>query len=188
MARELLSNGVVDRVLLVPCGRRKDKPFTATHDQRLKMLQLAYDEYFTEYEKTLISIDEIELKNDFMIPTYTLMTYYQMQDPFRIYHFVIGTDLVEHLDKFQYSYKLKTEISFIILSRHNYPLSGDSITKLPTKYQVYFDWQCCHTPFSSTNIRNRLKAVEEIHKKDKLCSSLIPQVASFILSNKLYTG
>jgi hypothetical protein len=61
----------VDEIYFVPCGERKDKKLSTSCTDRLKITQLAVEEYFQN--KFPIYVNDIEIRNQQALPTYDLL-------------------------------------------------------------------------------------------------------------------
>ena len=114
--RHLLSELKLDKVLLVPCGKRDDKPHLADENARVRMLGLACREalqtepailtqgneagIFNRSDKLLI--DDFELRGSAqMIPTAFLLQQYQNRFPGCQIYFVMGSDLLHSIDQWE---------------------------------------------------------------------------------------
>jgi len=66
-----------DEVMLVPCGFREDKKGVTESHHRLKMVELAVQDFF--YEDFPVTINDIEVKHGPMMLTYRLIIMLQEQ-------------------------------------------------------------------------------------------------------------
>jgi nicotinate-nucleotide adenylyltransferase len=71
IAIQLLNQQIVDEIYFVPCGERKDKKLSTSGTDRLKITQLAVEEYFQN--KFPIYVNDIEVRNQHALPTYDLL-------------------------------------------------------------------------------------------------------------------
>ena len=71
LASEALNVLNFDEIWMVPCGTREDKNLKSAPQQRLYMVQKALEDYFPQ--DFPIKVNDIEIKNGPMIPTYFLM-------------------------------------------------------------------------------------------------------------------
>mmetsp|Transcript_39140 Transcript_39140/g.34823 ORF Transcript_39140/g.34823 Transcript_39140/m.34823 type:complete len:176 (+) Transcript_39140:97-624(+) len=151
MAAEAYNLRYVDEVWVIPCGDRPDKKLKTPGEHRLKMTQLLVSDFFAD--DFPIKVNDVEIKNGPSIPTYQLIKKLQDDPANKNYefYFILGSDLLDGLIKWDDGEKLVSEVNFIIFIRIGYQLKTD---KLPKKYIVV------HTSFvgsSSTEIRNRIR-------------------------------
>lgn len=131
MAAELLNKHIVDKVVFVPCGARDDKVLTSG-EHRLKMLKLMIDHVFPPTNS--IEINDIEIKNGRMIPTYHMLK--KISKEYENIEFVIGSDLVETLSDWDEGEKLRNEMHFIILNRDTNSIPTIRDHHFPEKYTL----------------------------------------------------
>ena len=102
-----------DEIMLVPCGSREDKKGVSLSFDRLKMTQLAVNDFFCK--EFPITVNDIEVRHGPMINSYTLIKQLQQQadeerkakldevtdckEPSKHFYFVLGSDLIPSLDK-----------------------------------------------------------------------------------------
>lgn len=148
MAAELLNNALVDSVWLVPCGQRQDK-FILDNQHRLRMLELAIEDFFggTEFD---IQLNDAEIKNGETIPTYDLMKQIEKANPDYEFAFVIGSDLLAGIRKWEKGENLVKEISFYIFQRPGYSITKET---LPSSYHII---EAISVSSSSTEVRDRI--------------------------------
>lgn len=161
MAAELLNNALVDSVWLVPCGQRSDK-FIIENSHRLKMLELAIEEFFGDFLSHFdIQINDAEIQNGEQIPTYDLMMQFQNNYPEYDFAFVVGSDLIKGMPKWEKGQNLLDEISFYIFQRPGYVLNKEH---LPKSYHII---QAVSISSSSTEVRERIGQAKKIDSKDE---------------------
>lgn len=187
MASEIINSGKIDEIWFVPCGDRDDKKLVSC-EHRINMLKLAIASVFKSL--SIIKINDIEMKNKKMIPTYELMQLF-INNYDHEFYFIIGSDLINSIEKWHYGLKLKNEINFIILERFGYKIN---MNNLPKKYIII---QNAMDESSSTQIRERLNEFNEKFKIHKYISDfnklyltifgLVPSsIISYIKDNNLY--
>ena len=81
------------------------------------MVQLLIDDIDSPHFKAKIQIDDIEIQKGKMIPTYSLLHHYQQTYPQSQFHFIIGSDLLTDLLKWDQGLDLKNNCNFIIFER-----------------------------------------------------------------------
>ena len=151
------------------------------------MTQLAVREYFTASERLRVSIDEIELHDEAMMPTYLLMKRFEERGPASVYYFVIGSDVANALESFRYYKELIQETRFIIIVRKNSPLGRHALKSLPVRSQLYFSWRSADIDITSTAVRDLAARSDRRLLRGILLGYVTPRVADYILVNKLYT-
>ena len=73
MAIETINLNLVDEVWMVPCGEREDKKYSVTGKQRLEMTRLLVAEQLEEDFQQYVKVDDIEIANHYMIPSFDLI-------------------------------------------------------------------------------------------------------------------
>ena len=84
------------------------------------MTKKAVNEFFPAEEN--VKVVDIEISNGKFIPTYYLMQKLEKEYPDFDFHFVLGTDLIEYLHKWQGGLDFINSVSFIIYYRVGYEL------------------------------------------------------------------
>ena len=169
----------------IPCGDRNDKKLSATAAQRYQMTKLAVASTYPE--NSFIKVSDIEFNNGKLIPTAYLLQRLGDQYKDRKFHFIIGADLLNQLDKWDEPEYLYNEANIILMSRDGFEIdfSGKSY-KIP-KNHVYVKSYALGDR-SSTDARKKLSTIKRDSAFD-LCKlmSLIPKcVLEFVISEKLY--
>jgi len=153
MAAEAVNLRYVEEVWVIPCGTRTDKLFGTPGEHRLAMTHLLVNDFFPK--EFPIKVNDIEIRNGRTIPTYDLIQKLK-EDPENEkydFYFILGSDLLEGLRKWENGLKLMEEVNFIIFIRIGFFVRKEN---LPKKYIIVF------TSFigsSSTEIRNRIAAL-----------------------------
>ncbi|CAD8157134.1 unnamed protein product [Paramecium octaurelia] len=174
MIAELINQNILQKIILVPCGNRKDKQLTDGF-HRYKMLQLLVENQLKNIDSVVI--DNYELQNGQLVPTYYLLQ--KLREKYQNVHFVIGSDLVNTLPNWVEGQKLIAETNFIILNRSSHKI--DQITNLPPKYELVQNFEY---GISSTEIRKRIKN-SKTEYLDCL-GVLTPEIIEYIKVNNLY--
>jgi len=173
IAKKLLENNYLDKVIYVPTGNKYQKKELINDLDRYNMLLK-----MTEKE------EQIEVSDyEFSHLTYTCetLTYFKQKYPNDEIYFICGSDNLKEIDTWrEYHYILKS-FNLLVIPR------GDNIEKLLEKYKEYkenikiADIQI--EKISSTEIRNILrKGKNEDGLKDKVDE----KVLKYIKSKKLY--
>ena len=163
----VLEKKLVDEVWIIPC---KDHPFEkelAPFKNRFEMLTLATEKI------PYVKISDIENKTHGKSYSYSTVMELKKQNPKDEFYFIIGTDILESIDKW-FNYKeLFKEVEFFIFSRQGFPMKEiDGM-----KYKFIQD---IVGKISSTEVRSRLQNGDSV-------SNLIPQkVEDYIRKNRLY--
>ncbi|CAD8176576.1 unnamed protein product [Paramecium pentaurelia] len=174
MIAELINQKIIQKIVLVPCGNRKDKQLTDGF-HRYKMLQLLVENQFKNID--LVVIDDYELQNGQLVPTYYMLQ--KMRDKYQDVYFVIGSDLVNSLPNWVEGLKLIAETKFIILNRSSHKINQNAI--LPPNYEMVQDFEF---GISSTEIRKRIK--NSCTQYLDCLGILTPEIIEYIKVNNLY--
>jgi len=104
-------------------------------------------------------LNDIEVRNGQSLPTYELMNRFKEDYPDIEFFFVMGTDLLEGLEKWDNGKKLKEEINFLIILRTGFVLNPDLLPKNYILIETTF------VGASSTVVRKR---IQEYYRRKKL--------------------
>ena len=144
------------------------------------MLKGGIDDFFWS-NREQVEINDIELKNGALIPTYDQLVELTKRNPDNDLYFVMGTDLLYHYTRWEFGIELKQKFKFIIVDRpghQDYPKEN-----LPDSHQMIDISIKCE--MSSTQLRNRIK--KQIKTKDLgLMGLTTKKVIEVIKKNRLY--
>ena len=172
---------------MIPCGSREDKKFSVSDEERWKMLNIAYNSYFTDKEKEKIKLDDIELKNKEMIPTYQLLSDFQRKDKKNVYYFVMGSDVLQYIELFDDYDRIKREIRCIVIERSSCIINNTLLRIAPYKSLFFYSWESCRRKTNSTEVREILssgKSRAEI--KQNLERMIERKLVEYILKEGFY--
>ena len=173
MAKELLNDDLLDKIIYVPTGSKYIYKNNLVSDQdRYNML------------KIMIKNDERLEVSDFELQTRNIYTYETLEYFKGIYlddeiYFILGTDNLAYVDKWKYGIELLENNNFIVIRR-----STDDIEKILKKYIKYRKnivvSEVSESNISSTLIRDKIK------NKENVLDFIDEDVYNYILENKLY--
>lgn len=173
MAKELLNDDLLDKIIYVPTGSKYIYKNNLVSDQdRYNML------------KIMIKNDERLEVSDFELQTRNIYTYETLEYFKGIYlddeiYFILGTDNLAYVDKWKYGIELLKNNNFIVIRR-----STDDIEKILKKYIKYRKnivvSEVRESNISSTLIRDKIK------NKENVLDFIDEDVYNYILENKLY--
>lgn len=173
MAKELLNDDLLDKIIYVPTGSKYIYKNNLVSDQdRYNML------------KIMIKNDERLEVSDFELQTRNIYTYETLEYFKGIYlddeiYFILGTDNLAYVDKWKYGIELLKNNNFIVIRR-----STDDIEKILKKYIKYRKnivvSEVSESNISSTLIRDKIK------NKENVLDFIDEDVYNYILENKLY--
>ena len=138
---------VYDEVWVVPCGTRTDKKHRSSAQNRLEMTRLAFEPLCKEQPG--VWVNDVEIRHGSMIMSYFLMEQFKKDHPERDFFFVIGSDLLPDLRKWDYGPELVEHCPFCVLQRKGYPCD-ESLFPKKVEYWPEFEGR----ELSSTQIRN----------------------------------
>jgi nicotinate-nucleotide adenylyltransferase len=167
IANELLKKQIVNQVWFIPCGNHPFNKNLSPGKERIKMINLAIE------NNPKLKVIELEINSK--ETSYTSKTIKTLKDNFPKdeFYFVIGTDNLQDLEKWNDFEFLKKKVDFILMNRPgfnfvNYP-------KIKIKY--YLDIQ---NNMSSSQIRENLE-------KGVSIKGLVPErVGKYIKKEGLY--
>ena len=160
-ANTLLSENV-DEVWFMPCGRRPDKSSlkTSTFD-RIIMCHLAVNSRFSgDVPVKVCDLEFTAPEDSDFIPTYIAYKKLVEQHPDKEISFLIGSDLLPNLKRFQYGQQVWEEIPFFVYPRPGYATEG-----LPPKAVLLESpagIELCTSNVSSSEIRRRIAGTDGI--------------------------
>jgi nicotinate-nucleotide adenylyltransferase len=166
MARTAAEMVELERIVFMPCFVSPFKSGTvANAEQRIKMLQIAIDE--TEMQNAEVWTWEAEQAN----PSYSWETATHLSElhPEVQWHWIVGTDQWDAIDRWAEPEKLRDSLHFIVLTRDGDPVverEGWRYTAVPFQH-----------PASSTKIRKNFA--------DNV-DWLVPGVADYCREQGLY--
>lgn len=173
MAKELLNDDLLDKIIYVPTGSKYIYKNNLVSDKdRYNML------------KIMIKNDERLEVSDFELQTRNIYTYETLEYFKGIYlddeiYFILGTDNLAYVDKWKYGIELLENNNFIVIRR-----STDDIEKILKKYIKYRKnivvSEVSESNISSTLIRDKIK------NKENVLDFIDEDVYNYILENKLY--
>jgi nicotinate-nucleotide adenylyltransferase len=202
--RCLKENLKMDKIIIVPCGKRDDKPHLLNGESRISMLMIAITATFQETRKHFvlqqpeslesegtIFIDDYEVKsNKKMIPTAYLLQMYHERLPGNHIYFVLGTDNLLTIHTWQEYEKYLIEQKFVVFNRFETPPSDKKVLK----NVIYVD-NFLTKEVSSTKIR-QLIIFKHLREKNSdviseealgdLLTMINEQVLDYIIENQLY--
>lgn len=175
MAKELLDNDYLDRVIYVPTGSKYVYKNNLISDQdRYNMLKLM----IKDEERFMVSDFELKNRN---VYTYETLEYFKKLYPNDEIYFILGTDNLSYVDKWMKGEELLQNNKFLVIKRNT-----DDIEPLLEKYKEYRDnivvSEVKQNDISSTIIRDRIKNNENI------LDFIEEEVYNYIVENKLYVG
>ena len=64
-----------------------------------------------------VKVDDIEIKNKLLIPTFYLMKKLEKEHPDIVFYFILGSDLIPTIQSWEEGARLINEVNFIIFQR-----------------------------------------------------------------------
>ncbi len=168
------------RLLVIPCGPRPDKPSIISSQHRLQMTHLAFQGLSPVIEIGRSHIDDVEVQQERMIPSYHLLKMIMQQNPRAKVEMIIGSDLVPTLGNWIEAEKLQAECYFFVVPRPGYPLptlSPEHFRLMPAEGYIPMHQ-------SSTEIRDLASAGAS---DEQLLEQLPSSVLAYIRTHSLYT-
>ncbi|KNC56319.1 nicotinic acid mononucleotide adenyltransferase [Thecamonas trahens ATCC 50062] len=175
---ECIHSGKADEVWVVPCANRRDKPLVASALDRLIMAHQAVNTTFGS--RFPVYVKDMDVFNETATPTYYLMKQLTKEVPGNDFYFVLGSDLLPGLRKWDMGEELASEFNFLIMERPGYPICKEN---MPAHYELLSrpEFTMTITKLSSSEVRKRIR------KNVSLVDGLIPSsVLAHIIRNHLY--
>ena len=172
-ALERLFDG--DEIWLMPTANRADKTMATSNDDRLVMLKLVINEYFSE-ARLPIMISDLELKRPKLTTTYDTLMELKNLYPDNEFYFVIGDDLVGDIEsKWARGKELSKLANFLAIRKSFLPVPKNSLSHL-----TILDKEIAHLDISSTFVR---KLISEGYSG---MPYITKEVAEYIKERQLY--
>lgn len=169
LAKELVENKLLDKVIYVPVGNYYKKQNLIKAEHRYNMLKLACEKYsYLEVEDIAVSSE----KNLYAVDTFKLIHDKYADKNIEIY-LIMGSDNFEKMDKWKEYEQIIKDYNYIVLQRPNHQ------TDIKMKNVICYDLKQTED-FSSTQIRHLIE-----NGKDAL-DYLDEVVYEYIQKNKLY--
>lgn len=173
IAKELINNGYLDKVIFVPTGDTYNKKGLVLHEKRVEMLKLMVD-------NVNIFVSDI-CKNGKCCYTYEIMDYYQYLYPNATLYFICGMDNLEWFDEWKrYEYILQNYKLLVIMRNKS------NVEEIMKKYNEFrkniLIANINENPLSSTLIREHINR----GRYEKLNNNLDKKVIEYIKCNELY--
>lgn len=173
MAKELLDDGFLDKIIYVPTGSKYIYKNNLVSDQdRFNMLKIM----IKDDKRLEVSDFELQTRN---IYTYETLEYFKgvyLDDEI---YFILGTDNLTYVDRWKYGVELLENNKFMVIRRKT-----DDIEKILKKYAKYREnivvSEVSESNISSTMIREKLKNNENV------LDFIDKDVYNYIVENKLY--
>jgi nicotinate-nucleotide adenylyltransferase len=166
MARYILNENIKDEVWLMPCKKHPLSKTVIDEKDRVNMINLAIQGI------PRIKLCDLELKKD--NTSYTFQTLRELKKNYNHdFSFVIGTDILNQMNKWHGLGYLQKEAKFLVFKRPGYNVVNPGLN-----IEKVIDWDEMNT--SSTEVRTRISKREYI-------SDLVPKkVEEYIICNGLY--
>jgi nicotinate-nucleotide adenylyltransferase len=157
----------IDKVVFVPAFKHQWKPIVASPEDRLEMLK--------SFRSPKIEISDIEIKRGGI--SYSIDTIRGIRkDTLAEIFWIVGADILTEFGKWKKADELLKEAKFLIFPRDSYNLPK----KLPAGFDMIRPLNALSTNFSSTSIRERVKAGKSIK------GLVFSEVEKYIKEHNLY--
>ncbi len=154
LAQSVLDNENFDKILFLPNGFN---PFKTNLDEKTRKSCLSMLKAGIE-DNPKFGINTIELDNEGKKYTYNTIKTLKEENPETEFSFILGSDLLNDLDKWYRFDELTKLINFIVVKRPGISNVSERIKELKDKYNANI--KLIKTPeieISSTTIRNRIR-------------------------------
>ena len=177
---------VVNEVWVIPCGVRFDKHTMTDPWVRYDMTEETY-----KGVDQRITVNDIDIKNGEMMPTYILMTELYRLHPDKDLWFIIGSDLMHGWgSSWAYFNELLTHVKFLVFKRPGYDVPEEYRHK--QNFWIPEDLYLNPIDASSTRIRKAIDSLTAPASYETVYDTLIstdclkPEVVRIIIQHKLY--
>lgn len=199
----LLKNPTFDKIIIIPCGNRNDKPDLIDGEIRLEMMLISIKtnfnlnppvlnsqktNIFQIQERLILDIYEIRIAKT-MVPTSNLIQIYQNSYPTATINFVMGSDLLPYISSWELFNEYLKFQHFIIFLR----TKDETIENCPLlNYIVQTE---AVTIISSSSVRDKFlhfwskanQKTTNVHEIECLLSDFIqPELIQYIIKKQLY--
>lgn len=172
----VLNAGLVDEVWLVPTGKHRDKVHQASVDDRKSMLSIMISTVFGSRVPIFTDYTQID-KSWVTSTTAGLLKEMRAKHPDFQFSFIIGTDLIADIQRWENAEKLTKEKGlFLAVERLGVPPPK----KMPSYVNLVKTKNLATTNISSSLVRSMVEQGESLE------GMVPPAVISFIIRNGLY--
>jgi len=148
----ILKSGAADRVVVVPCGDRPDKPQASLGEHRLAMTRLGVEGCFAGDER--VTVSDAQVAGHAGYATVDLLSHFAKELPGEELLVVIGPELLADLPSWRDPERLRNIAHLLVVRRPGVtcqePPPGWRITPLTAPYEGEVE-------ASSTELRQRLR-------------------------------
>ncbi len=173
IARELIKQGALDKVIFVPTGNGYNKAELVDVEYRIAMLDLVIDK-----ENMEVSDISSDLNYNY---TFEVLDYFKSKYTDAQIYFICGTDNLKEFNRWRNYEYILSNYKLLVVARN-----GDNVDKLIQEYAKHVDNICVanieENLVSSTLIRKALKENNNVYVRDHLDN----QVIEYIVSRGLY--
>lgn len=163
----------IDEVLVMPSGKRPDKPGMLNNKDRLRMLLLIKQHRFSDNKKLVISDFEMRLPQ----PTQTYQTVLALERayPQKQFCYVFGTDSYADMPHWGHGSELQRTLPLLLVARDGYelPKHTQNVRELVVPAMSSL-------AISSTMVR------ELAHRHQSTCDVVSPEITEYISGRRLY--
>ncbi|MBQ9279922.1 MAG: nicotinate (nicotinamide) nucleotide adenylyltransferase [Clostridia bacterium] len=148
IAVELLRKNFIDKVIYVPVADNYNKPNILKGTDRIKMLELMFEDHAENIEVSSFEVDGS------LYTIHTLNHFHELYPNDEIY-FICGTDNLNDLDQWNHYEEILTNFKLLVVSRNHFDF--ESIMKRYEKYREHIILAPIEArKISSTSIRNKI--------------------------------
>ena len=173
IARNLIKQGLLDKVIFVPTGNSYQKVELVDISHRIAMINFVID-------KNNMAVSDISSDVNYSY-TFQVLDYFNSKYPDSQIYFIFGTDNLKEFHKWKNYEYILLNYKLLVIARN-----GDNVDKLKQKYAKYVDNICVanieQSSVSSTLIRKALKQGDNEYVKKYLDS----KVTKYIQTMDLY--
>ena len=173
IARNLIKQGVLDKVIFVPTGNTYNKAELVDIKHRIAMLNFVIDEDNMEVSNISSNVNYSY--------TFQVLDYFKAKYPDAQIYFICGTDNLKEFNRWRNYEYIISNYKLLVVARN-----GDNVDKITQEYEKHVDNICIasieESLVSSTLIRKALKEDNHEYVQKYLAS----QVKKYIKIKGLY--
>ncbi len=171
----ILNSSLVDEIWLVPTGLHRDKDHHASVDDRKAMISVMLATMFGSKVPVYLNNTQIDRYWE-VSTTINLLEEMRKKNPKNQFYFVIGTDLIKEIPKWNEFKKLKAKGLFLAVQR----LGAEVVLNTPSYVKIVKTKNLALTNISSSLVRTMIMNGQSLE------GIVPPSVISHIIRNGLY--
>ena len=180
IVKEVLNSSCIDKIILTPDWERLDKSYWISYSDKLKLIELFFENLKNEWLNIELDTHFLEWKNNWYTNTVNVDEYFKDKLGYSPYH-IFWIDVIPDIKYWSWNKDSYIEriLKKIIIERPWYVINTRDIENFNLVEQV------SENNISSSMVREEIKE-NKLDLQKTLNRFLIPEIVEYILEKKLY--